>query len=83
MKSKSTIVMQAVRLIGMVLAVAGIIYAIEYVPRGIAVWFWVVLLGIGFVGLLYSFRVVRHRNQAVARQRNRTAARKSKSRKRR
>ncbi len=83
MKSKSTIVMQAVRLIGMVLAVAGIIYAIEYVPRGIAVWFWVVLLGIGFVGLLYSFRVVRHRNQAVARQRNRTAARQSISRKRR
>lgn len=75
MKSKSTFVMQAVRLIGMVLAVAGIIYAIEYVPHGIAVWFWVVLLGIGFVGLLYSFRVVR--------QRNRAAARKSKSGKRR
>ncbi len=67
MKSKSTIVMQAVRLIGMVLAVAGIIYAIEYVPRGIAVWFWVVLLGLGFVGLLYSFRVVRQRNRAAAR----------------
>ena len=67
MKSKSTSVMQAVRLIGMVLAVAGIIYAIEYVPRGIAVWFWVVLLGIGFVGLLYSFRVVRQRNRTAAR----------------
>lgn len=80
---KSTFVMQAVRLIGMVLAVAGIIYAIEYVPRGIAVWFWVVLLGIGFVGLLYSFRVVRQRNRAAARQRNQTAARKSKSGKRR
>ncbi len=64
---KSTIVMQAVRLIGMVLAVAGIIYAIEYVPRGIAVWFWVVLLGLGFVGLLCSFRVVRERNRAAAR----------------
>ena len=32
--------MQAVRLILMVLAIAGIIYAVEYVPRGIAVWFW-------------------------------------------
>ena len=64
---KSTIVMQAVRLIGMVLAVAGIIYAIEYVPRGIAVWFWVVLLGLGFVGLLCSFRIVRQRNRAAAR----------------
>lgn len=83
MKSKSTFVMQAVRLIGMVLAVAGIIYAIEYVPSGIAVWFWVVLLGIGFVGLLYSFRVVRLRNRAAARQRNQTSARKSKSGKRR
>lgn len=64
---KSTIVMQSVRLIGMVLAVAGIIYAVEYVPRGIAVWFWVVLLGLGFVGLLCSFRVVRERNRAAAR----------------
>ncbi len=80
---KSTFVMQAVRLIGMVLAIAGIIYAIEYVPRGIAVWFWVVLLGIGFVGLLYSFRVVRQRNRVAARERKRAAVRKSKSRKRR
>ena len=49
--------MQGLRLIGMVLAVAGIIYAIEYVPSGIAVWFWVALLGIGFFGLLFSFRI--------------------------
>ena len=33
--------MQVVRLVLMVLAVAGIIYALEYVPHGIAVWFWV------------------------------------------
>ena len=46
--------MQIVRLVLMVLAIAGIIYAVEYVPRGIAVWFWVALLGIGFVGLLYT-----------------------------
>ena len=42
--------MQVVRLVLMVLAVAGIIYALEYVPHGIAVWFWVALLGVGFVG---------------------------------
>ena len=36
--------MQVVRLVLMVLAVAGIIYALEYVPHGIAVWFWVCLL---------------------------------------
>lgn len=58
---KTSSVMQLVRLVGMVLAVAGIIYAIEYVPRSIAVWFWVALLGVGFVGLLWSFRTVRRR----------------------
>ena len=51
--------MQIVRFAGMVLAVAGMIYAVEYVPRSAAVWFWVALLGIGFVGLLWSFRVAR------------------------
>ncbi len=56
-------VLQGLRLVGMVLAVAGIIYAVEYVPSGIAVWFWVALLGIGFVGLLYSFRVAQRRNR--------------------
>ena len=60
---KSTSVMQFVRLVGMILAVVGIIYAIEYLRHGIAVWFWVALLGIGFVGLLVSFRIVRRRNQ--------------------
>ena len=37
--------MQIVRLVAMVLAIAGIIYALEYLERGIAVWFWVGLLG--------------------------------------
>ena len=53
--------MQVVRLVLMVLAVAGIIYALEYVPHGIAVWFWVALLGVGFVGLLYTFRLTQRR----------------------
>ena len=46
-----TNLMQLLRLVLMVLAVAGVIYAIEFMERGIAVWFWVALLGIGFVGL--------------------------------
>ena len=49
--------MQLLRLVVMVLAIAGIIYALEYLEHGIAVWFWVTVLGVGFVGLLYSFRV--------------------------
>ena len=40
--------MQLVRLVAMVLAVAGIIYALEFMERGIAVWFWITLLGVGF-----------------------------------
>ena len=56
--------MQVVRFAGMVLAVAGIIYAIEYVPAGnLAVWCWVALLAVGFVGLLWSFRTARRRNR--------------------
>ena len=39
-----TNLMQLLRLVLMVLAVAGVIYAIEFMERGIAVWFWVCLL---------------------------------------
>lgn len=59
--------MQIVRLVAMVLAIAGIIYAIEYIERGIAVWFWVGLLGLGFAGLLYTFRLVQRREQLCRR----------------
>lgn len=58
MKTK---LMQAVRLVVMIVAVAGIIYALEYMDGGIAVWFWVVLLGVGFVGMLYTFRLTQRR----------------------
>lgn len=53
--------LQGLRLLMMVVAIAGIIYAVEYMPSGIAVWFWVAVLGVGFVGLLYSFRVTQRR----------------------
>ena len=52
-----TNLMQLVRLVAMVLAIAGIIYALEFMDRGIAGWFWVTLLGGGFVGWLYMLRV--------------------------
>lgn len=53
--------LQGLRLLMMVVAIAGIIYAVEYMPSGIAVWFWVAVLGVGFVGLLYSFRITQRR----------------------
>lgn len=74
--------MQLLRLVMMVLAIAGIIYAIEYMERGIAVWFWIGLLGIGFVGLFYSFRVVQRRaalEQRVQERRDRKQTRRKRS----
>lgn len=69
--------MQVVRLVGMVVAVAGIIYALEFMERGIAVWFWVLLLGIGFVGLLYTFRLTQRRLAREERARERSDRKKS------
>ncbi len=53
--------MQALRVVMMVVAIAGIIWALEYMERSLAVWFWVTLLGVGFVGLLATFRITRRR----------------------
>lgn len=53
--------MQIVRLTAMVLAIAGIIYALEFMERRLAVWFWVGVLGVGFVGSLYTFRLTQRR----------------------
>lgn len=66
-----TNLMQLLRLVLMVLAVAGVIYAIEFMERGIAVWFWVSLLGIGFVGLLYTFRLTQRRAARAQREQQR------------
>ncbi len=57
-----TSLFQVVRLVAMIAAIAGIIYAVEYMQGGIALWFWVALLGCGFVGLLWSFRITRRRS---------------------
>lgn len=76
--------LQLVRLAGMILAVAGIIYALEYMNRSFAVWFWVTLLGIGFVGLLFTFRstqrTLRRENAARERTEKRAEKRKRQSR---
>ncbi|MEG1623121.1 MAG: hypothetical protein RR330_07130 [Alistipes sp.] len=58
-------VMQAVRLVMMTLAVAGVIYALEYIPSSRLMWFWVVLLGVGFVGLLYTFQSIRRKKRTT------------------
>ena len=68
---RKTNVMQIVRLVMMIAAVAGVIYALEYMERGIAVWFWITLLGVGFVGLLYTFRLTQRRVRLERRARER------------
>ena len=78
--------LQGLRLLMMVVAIAGIIYAVEYMPSGIAVWFWVAVLGVGFVGLLYSFRVTQRRLRQARRAQERKEqkeAKKTRSRMRR
>ena len=74
--------MQLVRLVAMVLAIAGIIYALEFMERGIAVWFWVMLLGVGFVGLLYTFRLTQRRVRLERRAKERQEKKKSRRQKR-
>lgn len=66
-----TNLMQLLRLVLMVLAIAGIIYALEFMERGIAVWFWVTLLGVGFVGLLFTFRMTQRRAVRAKREQER------------
>ena len=74
--------MQLVRLVAMVLAVAGIIYALEFMERGIAVWFWITLLGVGFVGLLYTFRLTQRRAASARREQERLEKKRSRRRRR-
>lgn len=69
--------MQILRLVTMVLAIAGIIYALEFMESGIAVWFWVAVLGIGFVGLLYTFRATQRRAARERRARERQERKRS------
>lgn len=77
---RKTNLMQIVRLVMMIVAVAGVIYALEYMERGIAVWFWISLLGVGFVGLLYSFRLTQRRLRLERRARERAEIKRQKRR---
>ena len=74
--------MQIVRLVMMIAAVAGVIYALEYMERGIAVWFWITLLGVGFVGLLYTFRLTQRRAARAQREQQRLEKKRSRRSKR-
>ena len=74
--------MQLVRLVAMVLAVAGIIYALEFMERGIAVGVWITLLGVGFVGLLYTFRLTQRRAACARREQERLEKKRSRRRRR-
>ena len=79
---RKTNVMQILRLVMMIAAVAGVIYALEYMERGIAVWFWITLLGVGFVGLLYTFRLTQRRLRLERRAKERQEKKKSRKQKR-
>ena len=79
---RKTNVMQILRLVMMIAAVAGVIYALEYMERGIAVWFWITLLGVGFVGLLYTFRLTQRRVAREQRERQRLEKKRSRRSKR-
>ena len=50
--------------------------------RGIAVWFWVTLLGVGFVGLLYTFRLTQRRAARAQREQQRLEKKRSRRSKR-
>ena len=64
-----TNLMQLLRLVLMVLAVAGVIYAIEFMERG-------------FVGLLYTFRLTQRRVARENRERQRLEKKRSRRSKR-
>ncbi len=72
-----TTIMQVFRVLMMILAVAGVIYALEYMNGGLAMWFWVLLLAVGFVGLLYSFRMTQRIMAIERRERERVEKKKA------
>lgn len=68
--------LQVIRLAGMILAIAGILYAVEYLPLQGMTWVWIGVLGVGFVGLLFTFRLsARKRRQTQPQKRNKTSRR--------
>ena len=56
--------MQLVRIIVMVIAVAAVIFALEYLPESPLMWVSVGLLILGFAIMLFAFRTVQRRRRA-------------------
>lgn len=56
--------MQLLRLLVMVVAVAAIIYALEYMPSSPWVWVSIGILFLGFMMMLIAFRIAQRRLQA-------------------
>ena len=56
--------------------------SVSYLEHGIAVWFWITLLGVGFVGLLYTFRLTQRRVRLERRAKERQEKKKSRRQKR-
>ncbi len=56
--------MQLVRVIVMVIAVAAVIFALEYLPSSPLMWISVGLLLFGFAIMLFAFRTVQRRRRA-------------------
>ena len=50
---------------------------IDFVECCLAVWFWITLLGVGFVGLLYTFRLTQRRVRLERRAKERQEKKKS------
>ncbi len=56
--------MQLVRLLVMVVAVAAVIYALEYMPSSPWMWVSVGVLLVGFMLMLFAFRVAQRQRNA-------------------
>ena len=75
-------VMAVVFFIGTLVSAGRVAVADEFMERGSAVWCWVALLGIGFVGLLYTFRLTQRRVARENRERQRLEKKRSRRSKR-
>lgn len=62
---------QLLRLLVMVVAVAAILYALEYMPASPWMWVSVGVLLIGFMMMLFAFRIAQRRNDRGADSRRR------------
>ena len=62
-------VWQLLRLAVMVVAVAAVLYALEYRPASLQMWVSVGALLIGFMLMLFAFRIAQRRKRRTAQER--------------